>query len=785
MDTIINKIYHILIVSITIIIATVMYRYQMNKPFYKQSMGLMEILCFVGAFILIYFSIYAIKKSILLAYIATLVIMPIVYMSLKKLTLYLTVDEIKTINEMLNITDSDAFTKVGNHWQAGDGRTNYILIGTVLKFIPVKLLASKGIQPEQIVKTIHWLIGIITIDIIVMFTYSKILNNVKNDEQRKIIKIPKKSTARLRMEIRELRETGMLKHIIINTILDFAEEIALIVILFYAIMSIQVTLVALKTVNYDQNSLLLALLSIIFMIYEIEHIDIKSGIAAVICAMLATQDKMIAGPILYLTLMVLTLIVTYKNTVETRNNTGERIVYSTKTSEIGRNKYRSDIISIRSKKYMPQKVKRKWHIWEIATIITLFPVLLSYISNYYVAILAKGNIPSKRFCDIVYPYVQYAMTVLVDFGATKEVSNKTVIINILMLWCILCGISYIAKQFSESDKNIKKLIMDKKGILSIVGIGSMTMLLVLAIIYIYAYPHIYMSPIYPIMPEKYKSGSFMNGITYHFNASGMIEHYMRLAGSMIYIFYKSIPIGYIILLEMTAILTIYYHRSISITNIFLMFMSGIIFPLLYTAIQSTPNERYQNIYILIFAYLTVVTICQMIFKNEKKLLFIILIIALLNVVDVSRFGYAYTEYFALWDTGYIKEGSQCVAGQNVPGYHGGWGEHVIYAGEWIAEHSHNIGVEYSDITIHYNYAGHYLNNGGMNIVNENSSEWSVCEIGDNDYFVISRGAAIKEGADNFALQLIENIEPIYSFGYNGATELWIYTGEQVEEYRSK
>ena len=83
----------------------------------------------------------------------------------------------------------------------------------------------------------------------------------------------------------------------------------------------------------------------------------------------------------------------------------------------------------------------------------------------------------------------------------------------------------------------------------------------------------------------------------------MAEHYAKLAGTIIYIFYKSVPVGYMVLLAAVGVVMYIYKKRPDISNMLFILLSAVIFPLLYSAIQITPNERYQNVYILIFAYL--------------------------------------------------------------------------------------------------------------------------------------------------------------------------------------
>lgn len=695
-------IYNTIIVILTIVVGILLHQYEQSKVFYKQNLGLIEILCLITTFLTIYLSTYITTKNITTGLIVSILTIPIVYMSFKKLTFYLTVDEIKAINEQLYITDADAFTREGNHWLSGDSRTNYVILGTLVKIAPLKKIAQLGITPEQVTKALHTMMGIVTIDIIVMTTY---IHSFKHTLQK-------------------------YKGLIIT-------------ILFYACMSIQVTLLSIKTVNYDLNSLLLALLSIMLMIYEIRENNLKLGLMAIITSMLATQDKMLAGPMLYLSLLIFVIILTIKI----------------------------------------QQTSKKIPLCIMTLVVTLIPVLISYISNYYVGIvLANGNIPSTTFYDTVYSYVQYSLTILEAFSDIFKLSNTAVLLNLLILWIIFTIVAYLTRYLIKQEKQFT-LWQNKGKTLSIVAIALIMIMLVAAVISIYSNTYIYMSPLYPIEEGNYQSKSLMNGITYHYNAKTMLSHFVKLMGTIIYIFYKSIPVGYMILLVIIGILILKNKKCPDICNISFMLLSAVIFPLLYSAIQITPNERYQNVYILAFAYLVVVTIIEMIAKDKEKLTIIVLAITILNLVDVHRFDYAYTEYFALWDTAYISQQEDCVTGKMVPGYHAAWGEHVIYAGEMIAKYADEQQIPYSDITIHYEYYGQYINNGGMNILVENSKEWETCTIGENDYFVVSRGAATKEQALGISIKLIENATPLFTYGYNGATEMWVYSGSEVARIR--
>ena len=522
-------------------------------------------------------------------------------------------------------------------------------------------------------------------------------------------------------------------------------EETIIIVLFYAIMSLQVTLLSIKTVNYDLNSLLLALLSVMLMIYAIRKVSPLNAFMAVVSAMLATQDKMLAGPMLYLALLIMVIILTIK--------------------------------VIRKNIKIPLVL--------IATAVTMIPVIMSYMANYYVGFfLAGGNIPSVTFHDTVYSYVQYSLTILESISSFFALSDKAVIVNLLMLWGIFTIASYITKSVAKSvDNNVINTSAKRVKIISAIVIALVFMMFIIAIISIRLTPFVYMSPLYKMDVGSYNSKSIMNGITYHFNAKSMAEHYAKLAGTIIYIFYKSVPVGYMVLLAAVGVVMYIYKKRPDISNMLFILLSAVIFPLLYSAIQITPNERYQNVYILIFAYLTVVTLVEMVIQNKKIYLYAILTVMLINAIDVHRYDYAYTEYFAIWDTKYIEQREECYTGKMVPGYHAAWGEHVIYAGEMLGRYAHDNNIPYKDMNIHYEYYGEYYNNGGMNIIVDGSEAWKTCEIGEHDYFVVSRGAATKEGEGGLSIKLINNATPMYTFGYNGATEMWVYSGEEVMKWR--
>ena len=768
---------HISIVILVVIAGINIYGYEKTRIFYEQNLGLIEVMCLVGTLLLIYFSSYICTGSIIGSFIGTLVIMPIVYMALRKLTFYLTVDEIKAINEQLYITDADSFTKEGNHWFSGDSRTNYVILGTLVKLAPLEWFKIHGVSPEQVTKALHWIMGMITIDIIVVVTYIQSFGHRKDisgQNHNTSISYKNRSTENINQNNIQHNTKNNAKeqysNNIITHIISGMREETIIIILFYAIMSLQVTLLSIKTVNYDLNSLLLALLSVMLMIYAIRKVSLLNALMAVVSAMLATQDKMLAGPMLYLALLIMVIILTIK--------------------------------VIRKNIKIPLVL--------IAAAVTMIPVIMSYMANYYVGFfLAGGNIPSVTFHDTVYSYVQYSLTILESISSFFALSDKAVIVNLLMLWGIFTIASYITKNVDKSinnkavqnndKKNInnnvintsdKKVISRKESIcakrvkiISAIVIALVFMMFIIAIISIRLTPFVYMSPLYKMDVGSYNSKSIMNGITYHFNAKSMAEHYAKLAGTIIYIFYKSVPVGYMVLLAAVGVVMYIYKKRPDISNMLFILLSAVIFPLLYSAIQITPNERYQNVYILIFAYLTVVTLVEMVIQNKKIYLYAILTVMLINAIDVHRYDYAYTEYFAIWDTKYIEQREECYTGKMVPGYHAAWGEHVIYAGEMLGRYAHDNNIPYKDMNIHYEYYGEYYNNGGMNIIVDGSEAWKTCEIGEHDYFVVSRGAATKEGEGGLSIKLINNATPMYTFGYNGATEMWVYSGEEVMKWR--
>lgn len=170
-------------------------------------------------------------------------------MSVHEITTFLTVDELRSIEDQYLLQSTDMY-----HWYSNVGRINYVIMGTLWIFIPNAIVQEGMLQYQQVAKLLHWIVGI------------GLIAYISSCIQKKILKSNKE-----------------------HMLWDY-------MVIFCGIMLIPLTQTALKNYNYDLFSLLFGLLGIIYLIEYCQRENTKAAIIAFICLSAAMSEKIIAMP---------------------------------------------------------------------------------------------------------------------------------------------------------------------------------------------------------------------------------------------------------------------------------------------------------------------------------------------------------------------------------------------------------------------------------------------------------------------------------------------------------
>ena len=175
------------------------------------------------------------------------------YVSIDRLTVFLSTDEPRAINEQAKLIDD-----ILRHWNFGNARTNYIIMGTFSRLLPTFLRSIPDLSVYQIFKLAHWFAGIMIIYVIARIV----------------------STHFFSLHRRTQRAFSFF-------------------IVFLSLLLLPTVLTTLKNYNYDMFSLLFGLLGFVITLVAMQTRSKKRFFQAFTALFLAAQEKELASPLCY------------------------------------------------------------------------------------------------------------------------------------------------------------------------------------------------------------------------------------------------------------------------------------------------------------------------------------------------------------------------------------------------------------------------------------------------------------------------------------------------------
>jgi hypothetical protein len=648
-----------------------------------------------------YLQFRSVKKSLILA---LLIILPLA-IAVEGTTQFLTTDEISMAREVFDLDKSDMsiwyFIGVDG---AGSNRTSDAVIGMIIHFLKMfHLIDGKNHDLLYMtVKVIHWSIGFLMI--LVIFW---LLN----------------------------------RYFIKKT-----ESFLFFILYLFSTLLASSTIIALKVANHDLLAMMLGMCALLLTIAAYTERKSTLCLAAIVVAMLGTQEKMIAAPML----IFATICYVYLKLIENPNRSfGSLLICS----------YYNSIIA------------------------TTVAVLTSLFTFAFVGIVVRGgNLPEISYSAITGPLVSYMRPIVRAMEGRDFLTMRFDIESLSLLHVNVIALSAIMLHvIAKRRKIIQNMIEAFRTPYFFIPIG----ILLIGIMTSYKLE----SFIYPI--DSPPAGTYLPSISWHglityYKAKTFIEHQLFYIFSSIGEYVFVMPTMTLIALLVGIFYAAHYFKMRDEYFKFqIIMLASLLMPVLYGILSVPISSRYFNLYIFIVIIIGTINITHLICQNQgmKRYLAASLFITV-TLFEILPFRPYIGFYLPLWynvNYSVYKD----VYNQPRPGkaYLGwGWGEEYFLAGSKIdAILSNN--EKASDKRIHGSYYGKWINAPLYAKQKVHYTEYDMFlrtgNLTDSDYMIFTRAPIAQRWAT-----LPQDITPFFTIEHRGITQVWIFRGDQLTAQRS-
>lgn len=517
-----------------------------------------------------------------------------------------------------------------------------------------------------------------------------------------------------------------------------------IIIWFFIVIS-PTMLTILKNYNYDLFAVMFGCLAVFTLLTAFEKLNVHLARVAVGLSCLATLEKIIAEPVMVICMIMYVYIAIAGH---------EKFIYKALKETIKINAY-------------------------ICTV--------SLMCNLYIQYILRNDwFPNYKLTNVLGPLLELLNKIVTKVFANIGEKRALLMAGGMNVLIVLIGaiVIHVVTELYKKEKN-RKFIRCIVKCITIVVVSTT----IIGIIETYLQKYTYFYPYYKQNKNVYMTYASAIAKIFHYNALNQIQFYAKSCLAMLIVFVNAMPTYIVILLILVCI---WLKKIKGKSEMFLLGIIGIfgsIIPVLYGMICMEPNPRYQNLYIII------ITICVLIVflkRFDTKLIpQICTYVGLtLTCIEVVEFAPANTGFFPYWNINHCQYNNVEI-GKMTIGWYGGWGEDIALAGEKIEKYIDDNQLNYETVNMYMNYHGSWLNNIGYNVYFMPGSEYlgtgnienldiSSFSLEKNDFYVFVRWGCIA-GMTDYTVPPGE-YEPIITIKRRGAIEVWIYTGDQLEQY---
>jgi hypothetical protein len=630
------------------------------------------LLSLVTLFIVTLKIVKSVKKSVIL----TLLLIPALYLSVEGTTQFLTNDSSYGIYEIITIENSSL-----RHWHEGSYKTSIATVGTLLNLLK-KYTYMDNTDLKMFAKAIHWLICILTL--IAMYYF---VDKYYIPTQQKSIYF---------------------------------------LIYFYSLLLQPSNLFAFKIINYDPFSLILGGFAVVLALVALKTQQAKFAVASIVFATLATQEKVIAAPVLLFTMFVFT--------------------YIKAQSCFNKFSLKNCLFSLPASFY------------------AIMIVFLTQIMTFLVVFILVKPDSINSISAITFSSLMMPVAACLNYLKISGSYWHKFVVLIILLPSISISLILI---------NQKINFVHLKGQLGVISAASL--LAVIAAFYIgiitpYFVSLVLLPTSIPYTGDDYLSPRIFNGFQKYF--IGVKTYYGYAIANIGYAyrtFIMYIPSVYLLLIPFL----FYYGYNKNNRQLLeweIVLLAALAMPIFY-AISDVPlsgGGRYFNLYLLLMVLPLGIKLTYSIEEYRpigKWLITAVFLMAIL--IEVSPFRPFFAHFNHIWRNNFTW---------------GGWGEEYFLVGKQI---EHLVATEKiagtEQIVLHGTYSGVWLN---KHFAGQIKYRKMGCRFSKLDYYIITSQVTVDRLYDIKPyfkdMTFLKNIKPVFTVSQWGRVYIWVYRGDQIK-----
>ena len=495
---------------------------------------------------------------------------------------------------------------------------------------------------------------------------------------------------------------------------------------------------ALHTINYDVLSMTLGVLSVVMLGAGFRFGKLKYFAGSVIIAALATQEKLIASPVLFLCTLAFASRLTLTSGSLVRD-----FLSALKASAIS----------------------------------VLCGSSVFLLSNISLIIVRNGNtLPGNVFGMIFQPYFLILWPMLRFFNKAVNLISIPLTVEIALLLSFICILALFSIVLPWIIENLKRnrFLNIQDCIVLVVKPVKFGLLLVMIVIGTAAtfLMKAQVTPLVPVRDGYFTPILTFNGVCLSYGAKTYAGHIAASVAWSCATFVNAFPS--VILLTIFLAWAIHasgYRRSeVSIRLVYheIVAVISLICILLFGALQLPLIPRYMNLFYFLFLISGVIDIALFNFRLTKLKRILFTTGLLLLIIEVLPFRPALVTFRPFWSNMPAKFNTDPAYGQ-VPPWCTGWGEEVMLAGKRIyEEYGHECGSK-DEIRIFHNYSGSWVKKpANVNLVfmafGFDDYKYEKC-----DYYVFTRS-----GTTFSFIPFPSQVEPLFTIDSRGIVKAWVF-----------
>nr|CAI78697.1 hypothetical protein [uncultured Gammaproteobacteria bacterium] len=544
------------------------------------------------------------------------------------------------------------------------------------------------------------------------------------------------------------------------------ERIQLSVTAFLVLIAFQpMLLMSMKIITYDMFSMLLGIAAVLLIGIGAKEKNIAALFCAIIASFLASQEKVIASPLLWISIVVYGWESARNSLYETRFRriikvfTRCCLVFCIAiAANIG-----SHIILLinRGPDSLDQLMKLDLFFYPIYSFV-------------YILVRTLGG---DSFASI---YVHW----MLDSGIAWACAITGMAIVALFIVSILLTLADSHHVFD------RRWIKSFKEILPTIN-GLLFLLFLLLAVFSWLFLEGYTFPRIKIPQGCYIPPASFNGVSVFFMAKSLAGHWelSYLWANLWFIIAISsvVPIGLLISWISNRITGTRSQAPAFLE--FMMFIS-LLAPLAYATSQTPALNRYFNMFILIIALVTAVRLSESLAKIRKPARTVIItLLFIIAAVEIYPFRPLFGSFRPFWYN--LPENMSRHQVFPTKPVWTGWGEEVMLAGKKIKQNY--LKGDTRQATLYFNFIGDWVRKDDNitvtsvmtriadakymqvkdSLIHANAVHDDTLSYTSRDFYIINRQGLL------YQKDIPETINPLFTIGFRGFTQAWVYRGDQL------